>query len=106
MRHKDLPAEGERKQTKSTSWKGHIRILTEVGVRSGSCGVSPVKLNPFMGELLEEVARFVLWCVVVELALVRLGGVVLAVHPIRMQLPPVGAEHFGDCEKKTVKNVG
>ena len=47
-------------------------------------------------------ARGVLWCVVDELALV---GVVLAVHPIRMQLPPVGAEHFGSCKKKTVKNV-
>ena len=56
-----------------------------------------------MGEPIEEVAHVVLWCV--ELSVVGPGIVVLAVHPIRMQLPPVGAEHFGSCKKKTVKNV-
>ena len=56
-----------------------------------------------MGEPIEEVAHVVLWCV--ELPVVGPGIVELTVHPIRMQLPPVGAEHFGDCKKKTVEKV-
>ena len=54
-----------------------------------------------MGEPIEEVAHVVLWCVV-KLSVVGPGKVVLAVHPVRMQLPPVGAEH---CKKKTVKKT-
>ena len=61
-----------------------------------------------MGEPIEEVAHVVLWCFelpVVGLGIVELPVIVLAVHPIRMHLPPVGAEHFGDCKKKTVEKV-
>ena len=74
--------------------KSHIRILTEVGVLSSSCAISPVELDPFLGDPVEEVEHVVLWCVV-KLSVVGPGKVVLAVHPVRMQLPPVGAEHFG-----------
>ena len=79
-------------------------MLTVVGVLSGSCAISPVELDPFSGDPVEEVEHVVLWCVV-ELSLVRLGKVVLAVHPVRMQTPPVGAEHFGGCKKKRMKEV-
>ena len=76
-------------------------MLTVVGVLSGSCAISPVEPDPFMGEPIEEVAHVVLWCVF-ELSVVGLGKVVLTIHPVRMQLPPVGAEH---CKKKTVKKI-
>ena len=46
---KNIRSKGKQKQIKSTSWRGHIKKLTEVGVLSGSC-ISPVELHPFMGE--------------------------------------------------------
>ena len=52
-----------------------------------------------MGESIKEVPHVVLRCV--KLPVVGPGVVVLAVNPVRVQLPPVRAEHFGRCGKES-----
>ena len=54
----------------------------------GVPGVAPVEAGPLIGEPLEEVPHVLLRGV--DLPVVLLAGVVvLAVHPVRVQLPPL-----------------
>ena len=59
----------------------------------GIPGVAPVEAGPLIGEPLEEVPHVLLGGV--ELPVVLAGVVVLAVHPVGVQLPPVVGEQLG-----------
>ena len=57
-------------------------------------GVPPVEAGPLISKSLQEVSHVFLWRV--KLPVVLASVVVLAVHPVRMQLPPVIGEKLID----------
>ena len=59
----------------------------------GIPGVAPVEAGPLIGEPLEEVPHVLLRGVDFPVVLLA-GVVVLAVHPVRVQLPPLVGEQL------------